>query len=290
MSNQMTIENPRAQAQQRLAAKSPQAWEAVLATMGAVTPVIRSVMVSSGMAGDVDDVVQEAILSAVLSADRWDPGKGPLVSWVTSIGKRRAIDHIRRQRRGGASSVVIAGQGGADEDTPVIDVAQASFEDRVLDQDEAWTTVRAVMGQVQLVLRNDSTVSRALVVLVECDGEVSRAARLLGLAEPVVREARRETIRMAIVVHRALQLHQNGAPITVQSLLSCLPDEVGAWTRIVAVEAVSAGGFTRVSPEDVAARTGWSTSTARQRLADTLWLLSVARTIGEHGQFTVTKH
>ncbi|KAA9394156.1 hypothetical protein FCK90_08545 [Kocuria coralli] len=285
MSNQMTIENPRAQAQQRLAAKSPQAWEAVLATMGAVTPVIRSVMVSSGMAGDVDDVVQEAILSAVLSADRWDPAKGPLVSWVTSIGKRRAIDHIRRQRRGGASSVVIAGQGGADEDTPVIDVAQASFEDRVLDQDEAWTTVRAVMGQVQLVLRNDSTVSRALVVLVECDGEVSRAARLLGLAEPVVREARRETIRMAIVVHRALQLHQNGAPITVQSLLSCLPDEVGAWTRIVAVEAVRAGGFTRVSPEDVAARTGWSTSTARQRLADTLWLLSVARTIGEHGRF-----
>ena len=34
----------------------------------------------------------------------------------------------------------------------------------------------------------------------------------------------------------------------------------------------------------VAKTWGWSESTARQRIADTLWLLSVARTLGEGGR------
>lgn len=286
MSEQHTIE---IQQQQRLAAKSPQAWEAVQATMSAVTPVVRSVLAPSGMTGDVDDVTQETVISAVMGAHRWDPERGPLVSWVTSIGKRRAIDHMRQQRRMGASAVVIAGQGETDEAVPVIDVAVASFEDQVLDQAEAWSTVRSVLGQVQVVLRNETTVSRALVVLVECDGDVARAARLLGLAEPVVREARRETVRMAIVVRNALELHARGGEVTLRALLGCLPEEVGSWTRIVAIEAARAGGFDRVRPEEMAARTRWSASTSRQRIADTSWLLSVARTIGEQGQITAQR-
>lgn len=293
MNTQMMTTAETGQQAQGLEATSPQAWAAVLETMTAVKPVIRSVLGSSRMGSDVEDVAQETILSAVTAAHRWDPARGPLVSWVTTIGKRRAIDHLRRQRVGGATAVVIAGQG-TDEDTPVVDVAEESFEDRLLDRDEAWRLVQAVLGQVQLVLRNDATISRALTVLVTCDGDVRAAARRLRLAEAVVREARRETVRMAVVIRNAQELHERfvrgGRPkLQWQVLMTCLPDETGSWTRIVTTESMQGKGFDAITPEALAACTGWSVSTARQRMKDTVWLLSVARTIAEKGHLVEQK-
>lgn len=274
----------------QLEANSPQAWVAVLDTMEAVSPVIRSVLGPAGFGSEAEDIEQETVMSAVQGIGRWSAADGPLVAWVTMIGKRRAIDFIRRQKHMSRSAVVFAGQGGDDDETQVIDVAEPSFEEQFLDRDEAWATVESVLGQVQLLLRNRETVARALVVLVRCDGDVAEASRLMGLAEPVLREARRETVRMALVVRNALRLHDGGGKVGMAELWACLPDGVGSWTRVVAVEVAKAGGVERVRASVVAKTWGWSESTARQRIADTLWLLSVARTLGEQGRITPTQN
>lgn len=271
---------------ERLEAGSEVAWVAVLEVMPEVTPVIRSVLGSRSLIDEVDDVAQETMISAVASAGRWDPQRGPLVAWVTSIGKRRAIDLVRKRQRANIVPGVIAGQGAAEEGLAVIDVPVPAFDDQILDRDEAWRMVSSVLAQVKLVLRNDETVMRALEVLITHDGDVAAAARAMGLAEPVVREARRETVRMAVVIRNAGDVHTRGIQIDCGAVMSCLPGEVGSWTKTTMFAALRAGGFDRARPEDIAAMTGWSVSTSRQRLADTAWLLSVARTVAEQGQIT----
>lgn len=268
-----------------LMAGSDQAWSAVLETMDEVRPVIRAVMAGAGMATEADDVAQETVLSAVTGIERWSPASGPLVAWVTTIGKRRAIDHIRKTKRG-ASMIGVAGQGYDENDMQVVDPAVAGHEEEITERADVWDQVRSVLTEVRAVLRNDRTMHRALTLLVECDGQVGMAARRLGVAEPVVREARRETVQLAVVVQRARKLHDEGAPVTLGALVSCLPEEVGAWTRVIALEAAHAGGFGKVAPEQIASATGWSYSTARQRLARTSRVLSIARTIAEQGALT----
>lgn len=268
----------------RLDANSPQAWQAVLDTMEALSPVIRSVLGPAGHSSEAEDIEQETIISAVKGIGRWSASEGPLVAWVTMIGKRRAIDFIRRQKHMSRTAVVFAGQGAYEDEAQVIDVAEDSFEEQFLDRDEAWATLESVLGQVQLLLRNRQTVARALVVLVRCDGDVAEASKLMGLPEPMLREARRETVRMALVVRNALRLYEGGGKVGMTELWSCLPDGVGSWTRVIAVEVAKAGGVERVRASVVAKTWGWSESTARQRIADTLWLLSVARTLGEGGR------
>lgn len=268
-----------------LEANSEAAWLAVAEAMPSVTPVIRSMLAPAGMSADVDDVAQEAVISAVASADRWVPERGPLVSWVTTIGKRRAIDHLRRAKRQATTAVVFAGQSDDDDTIAVIDVAEESFEERLLDRDEAWSVVRSVLSQVQVVLRNDETMRRAVVVLAECDGEVATASRKLRISPAVAREARRQVVRMAIVVRHAQELHRQGvSAVEVGEALACLPDVAGSWPRVVLDAVVSHGNMRRFTAVDLRAVTGWSPATCRQRLDDVSWLLSVINEIALRGE------
>lgn len=274
-------------AQGRMEPNSQEAWLAVAEAMTSVTPVIRSMLVPAGMGADVDDVAQEAVISAVASAHRWAPERGPLVSWVTTIGKRRAIDHLRRAKRRATTVVVFAGQAGDDDTISVIDVAEESFEEQLLDRAEAWSVVRSVMGQVKVVLRNDETLRRAVVVLAECDGEVSVAARRLGISPAVAREARRQVVRMAIVVRHAQELHRRGVTaVDVSEALTCLPDVAGSWPRLVLDSIIAHGTVRRFTAADLRAATGWSSATCRQRLEDVSWLLSVINEIALRGEIT----
>lgn len=274
-------------AAQRMEANSPQAWLAVVDTMPAVAPVIRAMLAPAGLASDAEDVAQEAVISAVGSIHRWNGAAGPLVSWVTAIGKRRAIDHMRRAKRHATTAVVFAGQAGDDETVAMIDVAEPSFEDQLLDRDEAWSLVKFVLGQVKIVLRNDETLRRAITVLADCDGEIAEAARRLGISAPVAREARRQVVRMAIVVHQAQELHRQGVTtVRIEAALASLPGEAGSWPRLV-LEAIARHGNLRVfRAADLAKATGWSSATCRQRFEDVSWLLSVINTIALHGEIT----
>lgn len=270
---------------ERLESNSEAAWLAVAEIMPPVTSVIRSMLTGPELSGDVDDIAQETIISAVAAAHRWDPDRGPLVAWVTQIGKCRAIDHLRRVQRRRESAVVLTGQAGEDETMPVIDVAEDSFEDRLLERVDAWCVVESVLGQVKIVMRNDETMRRALMVLVECDGDVAEAAARLCVSPAVAREARRQVVRMAIVVHRAQQLHQQKvAEVSIEAADGCLPDVSGAWTRVV-LDAVSKHGSLRTfTPKHLMASSGWCLATSRQRLEAVSWLLSVINTIALEGE------
>ncbi|MEZ4403571.1 MAG: sigma-70 family RNA polymerase sigma factor [Kofleriaceae bacterium] len=63
-----------------------------------LAPRVRAVALRVlGAAGDADDVVQETFLDVWNRAATFDPDRGSLVSWVTTIGHRRAVDRLRRR-------------------------------------------------------------------------------------------------------------------------------------------------------------------------------------------------
>ena len=54
---------------------------------------------------DVDEVIQDVFLGIWNNAAKFDPEKGAVLGWVICIARRRAVDHIRRNRRFTAHTV-----------------------------------------------------------------------------------------------------------------------------------------------------------------------------------------
>lgn len=52
-------------------------------------------------AADAEDVTQEVFTQAWTQADRFDPSRGAVAAWLTVLGRSRALDRVRRRRRGG---------------------------------------------------------------------------------------------------------------------------------------------------------------------------------------------
>lgn len=49
--------------------------------------------------GAAEEVTQEVFLRVWDQAEKWDPARGALITWLLTITRNRAIDHIRRNRR-----------------------------------------------------------------------------------------------------------------------------------------------------------------------------------------------
>ena len=64
--------------------------------------IIAVVRRTLGSGSEVDDVCQTVLLSLWNRAARWVPAKGRLSTWVTTIARNRAIDHVRKAARAGA--------------------------------------------------------------------------------------------------------------------------------------------------------------------------------------------
>jgi RNA polymerase sigma-70 factor (ECF subfamily) len=63
-------------------------------------PRIRAYIVRHGVNRSVaDEVVQEVMVTLWHNADRYDPEKGSMSTWVFTIARNRLIDSVRRQRR-----------------------------------------------------------------------------------------------------------------------------------------------------------------------------------------------
>jgi RNA polymerase sigma-70 factor, ECF subfamily len=89
-----------------------------------------------GTSGDADDVVQDTFLEVWNGAGSFDPARGSLVTWVTMIAHRRAVDRLRRR---GTRPTANAGQDLTDElacapattTTPQESAEQRQARDRV---------------------------------------------------------------------------------------------------------------------------------------------------------------
>src|SRR5438045_3394595 len=54
---------------------------------------------TSGDRGVADDVVQETFLTLWNRAEQFDPSRGSLIAWLSTIARNRTIDHLRATRR-----------------------------------------------------------------------------------------------------------------------------------------------------------------------------------------------
>jgi len=61
--------------------------------------VLRVARATLGSGPDVDDVVQDAFVSAWQSRHTFNPDKGSLLAWLLTITKHRAIDSVRARMR-----------------------------------------------------------------------------------------------------------------------------------------------------------------------------------------------
>jgi RNA polymerase sigma-70 factor (ECF subfamily) len=60
---------------------------------------VRSFLLASGLApGAADDLTQEILLEVWRRADRYDPARASVATWVFTIARSRRIDTLRRER------------------------------------------------------------------------------------------------------------------------------------------------------------------------------------------------
>ncbi|WMY80046.1 sigma factor [Citricoccus sp. I39-566] len=251
------------------------------AAVARVRPVIMKQLGDMGSPGEVEDVAQATWESAWNARHRFDPSKGSLHSWVVTIARRRAIDRVRAYQR----DTVLQGQAEHAAQARVqsaVTLTAPDHAEATVDALAAQQRVGKVLGVVEQVMQNREATSRALALLLVFGDDVALAARGLGVSAEVLRQSRREMIRCCQVVTRAQDAAAAGAPVTMRTLIECLPadGESGDWARQMALACAQAGGrFEAVTVAHVMDVTGFSHNTARQYLAETRHLLQVAMTV-----------
>lgn len=250
--------------------------------------VARNVLAKAGMADDTHDVMQEVWISLEKSIGNFDPKQGELGSWVGRIAHHRAADHIDKSVRASR----LQGRVEMNVETDFSVVVSDSAED-FANREDTHQILRSVLGITQEAMDNQTSFERTMTLILTFDDDVRRAASAMGVSEEALRASRRETMRVASVVGRALELHKQGAKTTLRVLIACLPDDPavsdkastsGSWVRHMTHAAARCGGFGKVTPKVLVEVTGWEYNTCRQYLNQTRDLLVIARTVLECGR------
>lgn len=245
---------------------------------------VRSILITVGLAQDTDDVVADAAEDAVKSAGSFDPNRGPVESWVLTIAKRRAFDHMKRA--GARARLRGRLEGAADGPDTALSVVAEDFSGDLVDRLVGSVGAREVLALTAQLVSNQLSFRRVAALWMKYNGDVPRAAAAMGITVDAVRDSRREVTRCAHVVKKALAARAAGVPLTVGSLLDCLPSEDGedgTWATALSVATIRAGGFEKVSATDLVEVTGYSLNTCRQYMAEALHLLQVAMAVLEAG-------
>ncbi len=135
---------------QRVAGKDADAFEAfydrhVVAAYALAYRIV-------GSKQPADDVCQEAFLALWRSANRYDPRQGEARSWLLTVVRNRAIDHLRRVTR--------------TKDREVADEALAERHAAPADQDTQATALRhAAAGEARELLGELSEDQRRVIEL-----------------------------------------------------------------------------------------------------------------------------
>lgn len=80
---------------ERLRERDPEALREVYERCGRIS--FGFLLKSLGDRGAAEDVQQQVFLEVWRRADRFDPARGNLLTWVMTIARSRAIDHVRRR-------------------------------------------------------------------------------------------------------------------------------------------------------------------------------------------------
>jgi len=95
-------------------------------------PRVRAVATRTlGNASDADDVVQETFVEIWHRAHTFDPTRGSIVSWVTMLGHRRAIDRLRRRGTRPTAATTVETSDAASADSPHETAAQRQARARI---------------------------------------------------------------------------------------------------------------------------------------------------------------
>lgn len=253
----------------------------IAAAVANVRPVIVSQLGDLGTPTDVEDVSQATWESAWRARHRFDPEQGTLHAWVVTIARRRAIDLIRTSQRDALvrSRAEHLAEGRVKS---AVTLTAPDHSESTVDALEAQQRVRRVLGVVEQVMQNREAISRALALVLVFADDVASASRGLGVSAEALRQSRRELIRCCQVVTRAQESAGQQGPVTMRTLIDCLPPtgESGDWSRQMALACAQAGGrFEAVTVGHVMDVTEFSRNTARQYLAETRHLLQVAMTV-----------
>ncbi|MEQ9570226.1 MAG: sigma-70 family RNA polymerase sigma factor, partial [Longimicrobiales bacterium] len=52
-----------------------------------------------GGAADAEEVTEDVFIQIWETADRFDPARGAVTSWITTVARTRGLDHLRARRR-----------------------------------------------------------------------------------------------------------------------------------------------------------------------------------------------
>ena len=252
--------------------------EAVMAPR--TVAVVRRILGGVGLIQDTDDVISETAISAIRASASFDPCLGSIHTWVGTIARRRALDHLRGVgSRGRLQGRLEDAAHGPDTALAITD---GDFSGELIDQLAAAGHARTVLSLTASMVSNQESFPRVAKLWMTYQGDVAEAAAALGISEDAMRDSRREVTRCAHVVDKALAARDEGAKATVRVLFDCFPAqgaEDGSWATALAKAVVRAGGFHRTTAADMAAVSGYALNTCRQYLAEAKWLLQVARTV-----------
>lgn len=109
----------------RLAARDPQALADVheltsRAAFSAILGIVRD-------RGHAEDVHQQTYAEVWRRAEQFDPARGTFLSWVLTIARSRALDHVRRRADLPTEADTLAALGGGEDDRAYDDVVDRAL-------------------------------------------------------------------------------------------------------------------------------------------------------------------
>lgn len=255
--------------------------------------LIRARLNSSSPAHDIHDVHQNTWLSAHQRLDSYDPTVGPFGPWIRSVAvtevktyqRKKITEHHHDDTYSHLASIGIS---------ETLSLIEEDIAAGIVEEEGDYTRLHHIMGILASIMDHPDHLERTLKIVLAFDGNVAAASRALGIAPKTLRDNQANTVRLAQVVHRALdareRLLNEGVNIpevlTVEDLLDCLPPKESHLPTGFSVLVSMIATGTELNSSAVAAlgeRLGISHSLSRDYYNQTLKMLSVAKLVIDKG-------